>query len=58
LTHFEWSAFGCDSRFAGVSMTLGRIALQRTPSPRYSTSSAFTSANTDALATEYAPPPG
>ena len=49
-THFEWSASGSDSRLAGVSITLGRIALQRMPSSRYSASSAWTKASTAALA--------
>ena len=38
--------------FAGVSITLGRIALQRMPSWRYSESSALMNASTAALAVE------
>ena len=45
-THLEWSASGIDSRLAGVSMTLGTIALARMPSSRYSTSSERTRAST------------
>ena len=48
-THFEWSASGWASRLAGVSITLGRIALARMPSSRYSASSAWTNASTAAL---------
>ena len=39
-----------DSRLAGVSMMLGRMALARTPASRYSASSARTKASTAALA--------
>src|SRR5205085_138725 len=39
-THFDQSASGCAARFAGVSITLGRMALQRMPLSRYSLSSA------------------
>src|SRR5689334_2303363 len=35
LTQRSWSAFGIEARLPGVSITLGRIALQRTPSSRY-----------------------
>src|SRR6202020_2344796 len=37
LTQRSWSAFGISARLKGVSITLGRIALQRIPSSRYST---------------------
>ena len=48
-THFEVSASGCDERLAGVSITLGRIALARIPSFLYSASSACTKASSAAL---------
>ena len=40
-THLEKSASGWSARLAGVSMTLGRTALQRTPAARYSTATAW-----------------
>ena len=46
-----WSASGIERRLAGVSMTLGRIALARIPSSRYSFASTSTNASTAALAT-------
>ena len=39
-THLEVSAPGWPARLAGVSMTLGKMALQRTPAARYSTATA------------------
>jgi hypothetical protein len=45
------SASDIDARLAGVSMTLGSTALMRTPSLRYSASSASTRASTAALPT-------
>src|SRR5512134_207679 len=56
-THLEKSALGWDSRLAGVSMTLGRIAFARMPSSRYSASSERTSASTAAFEIAYAAPP-
>jgi len=50
-THLEWSAFGWLSLFASVSMTLGRIALARIPSWRYSASRVWTKDRTAALLT-------
>src|SRR5690348_12347377 len=50
LTQRDTSACGLAARLAGVSMTLGRIALARTPSSRYSTASTSTNASTAALA--------
>ena len=50
-THFEKSASGVASRLAGVSMTLGSTALQRTPSFLYSVSRAWMNASTAALPT-------
>jgi hypothetical protein len=44
------SADGIARRFAGVSMTPGRIAFTRTLSFLYSTASASTNASTPALA--------
>src|ERR1700749_2322293 len=41
LTHFSKSALGIDSRLLGVSITLGRIALQRIPSFLYSAATAL-----------------
>ena len=49
-THFDQSDFGIDSRLAGVSITLGRIALARTPSPWYSACSERTKARIPAFA--------
>ena len=49
LTHLEKSALGIEARFPGVSITLGRIALQRIPSSRYSTATASVKASTAAL---------
>ena len=40
-THLEWSASGWEARFAGVSITLGRTALHRTPWSRYSAATAW-----------------
>ena len=49
LTHFDVSALGWEARLPGVSITLGRMALARMPSSRYSASSAPTKASTAAL---------
>jgi hypothetical protein len=51
LTHVSKSASGIERRLAGVSMTLGRIALARTPALRYSASRTSTKARTAALPT-------
>jgi hypothetical protein len=49
LTHVSKSASGIEARLAGVSITDGRIAFVRTPSPAYSACSTSTSASTAAL---------
>ena len=49
LTQRSRSASGIEARLPGVSITLGRIALQRMPSLLYSTASAVANAITAAF---------
>src|SRR5947209_11873480 len=53
LTQRSWSALGIAARLAGVSITLGRIVLQRIPSSLYSTATAFENASTAAFEDTY-----
>jgi hypothetical protein len=53
LTHFSKSALGIEARLAGVSITLGRIALQRIPSFLYSAATACANAITAAFDAMY-----